>query len=56
MALSPTLWRTCRVLSGTTRLSLLQRIIRSPGLCVSDLAAAEGISLGRASQECALLS
>jgi DNA-binding transcriptional ArsR family regulator len=51
MALSPTLWRTCRVLSGTTRLSLLQRIIRSPGLCVSDLAAAEGISLGRASQE-----
>ena len=30
MALSPTLWRTCRVLSGTTRLSLLQRIIRSP--------------------------
>ena len=30
---------------------MLQRIIRSPGLCVSDLAAAEGISLGRASQE-----
>ena len=51
MALSPTLWRTCRVLTGTTRLSLLRRIIRNPGQSVSELAAAEKIDLARASQE-----
>ena len=51
MALSPTLWRTCRVLSGGTRLALLRRVIKHPGLSVSELAAAEKIDLARASQE-----
>jgi DNA-binding transcriptional ArsR family regulator len=51
MSLSPTLWRTCRVLSGPTRLALFRRIAGSPGQCVSHLATAEGISLPRASQE-----
>ena len=41
MALSPTLWRTCRILSGGTRLALLRRVIKHPGLSVSELAAAE---------------
>ena len=49
--LSPTLWRTCRILAGVTRLSLLRRIIQVPGQCVSDLAKAEKISKPRASQE-----
>ena len=51
MALSPTLWRTCRVLAGKTRLALYRRIIQSPGQSVSALAGAERISVGRASQE-----
>ncbi len=51
MALSPTLWRTCRVLSGRLRLALFRRIIASPGQCVSQLAQAENISIPRASQE-----
>ena len=49
--LSPTLWRTCRVLSGPTRISLFRRIIQGPGQCVSELAKAEKISRPRASQE-----
>lgn len=49
--LSPTLWRTCRILSGATRLSLFRRIIEIPGQCVSTLAQAERISRPRASQE-----
>lgn len=51
MGLSPTLWRTCRVLSGPTRLSLFRRIIEEPGQFVSQLAKAENISIPRASQE-----
>ena len=51
MTLSPTLWRTCRVLSGSTRLALFRRIVKNPGLSVGALAKAEQISLGRASQE-----
>ena len=51
MALSPSLRRTCRVLAGGTRLALLRRIIKHPGLSVSELAAAEKIDLARASQE-----
>ena len=51
MALSPTLWRTCRVLSGATRLALLRRIIRTPGMSVGALADAEGLGIGRTSQE-----
>ena len=49
--MSPTLWRTCRVLSGPTRISLFRRIIQVPGQCVSELANAEKISRPRASQE-----
>lgn len=49
--LSPTLWRTCRVLSGKTRLALLRRVVNDPGLTVSNLADSLAISLPRASQE-----
>lgn len=49
--LSPTLWRTCRILSGATRLALFRRIIGQPGQCVSELAQAERLSWPRASQE-----
>lgn len=49
--LSPTLWRTCRVLSGKTRISLFRRILQIPGQCVSELAQVEKISRPRASQE-----
>ncbi|MBU1694846.1 MAG: ArsR family transcriptional regulator [Verrucomicrobia bacterium] len=51
MELHPTLWRTCRVLAGVTRLRLLRQICRVPGLRVSDLATLEGIGESRASQE-----
>ena len=51
MALSPTLWRTCRVLSGETRLALFRDIVRNPGGSVSQLADGEKISWSRASQE-----
>lgn len=49
--LNPTLWRTCRVLSGATRLRLLRRIIDRPGQNVSQLAEAEKIGVSGASQE-----
>ncbi len=49
--LHPTLWRTCRMLSGQTRLELFRRIVAHPGLTVSDLASQLRISLPRASQE-----
>lgn len=49
--LNPTLWRTCRVLAGATRLRLLQRLLKDPGRTVSALAEAEQISRPRASQE-----
>lgn len=51
MDLNPTLWRTCRVLTGPTRLRLLRLVLTTPGLTVSRLAAEAGISLSRASQE-----
>lgn len=51
MALTPTLWRTSRVLAGPTRLGLLRRILAVPGSRVGELAAAEGLSESRASQE-----
>ena len=51
MALTPTLWRTCRVLAGPTRLELLRRIIDLPDQCVSELTEAAGLSETRASQE-----
>ncbi len=51
MALSPTLWRTARVLAGETRLGLLRRIVAEPGQTVSRLADSMELSLPRASQE-----
>lgn len=51
MQLNPTLWRTCRVLAGPTRLRLLRLILAKPGATVSRLAADAGIGLSRASQE-----
>lgn len=51
MQLNPTLWRTCRVLAGPTRLRLLRLILAKPGATVSRLAADADISLSRASQE-----
>ena len=49
--LHPTLWRTCRVLSGKTRLDLLRAIANSPDQTVTHLAAQLSISVPRASQE-----
>lgn len=51
MTLQPTLWRTCRILAGDTRLRLLRNVVREPGLTVSRLAELTGIKLSRASQE-----
>ncbi len=49
--LHPTLWRTCRVLSGRTRLRLLRHVLETPGLNVSQLAGLVGIGVSDASQE-----
>lgn len=49
--LNPTLWRTCRVLAGRTRLKLLRQLHDRPGQNVSELARAVGIGLSDASQE-----
>ncbi|MDD2240726.1 MAG: helix-turn-helix domain-containing protein [Kiritimatiellae bacterium] len=51
MALSPTLWRTARVVAGETRLELLRHILAEPGLSVTELADSLDLSLSRASQE-----
>jgi DNA-binding MarR family transcriptional regulator len=49
--LNPTLWRTCRALSGHTRLHLFHHIVQDPGLNVSQLAERVGIGISDASQE-----
>lgn len=49
--LNPTLWRTCRILAGKTRLSLLRRLLKDPGQTVTRLAEIEELSVSRASQE-----
>lgn len=49
--LHPTLWRTCRMLSGKTRLDLLRLVLDRSGQTVTVLAAQLKISLPRASQE-----
>jgi len=49
--LNPTLWRTCRMLSGSTRIHLLRRLEDHPGGNVSELARAVGVGLSAASQE-----
>ncbi len=51
MQLTPTLWRTCRVLSGSTRLELLRLILKTPDQCVTELMEAVGLSESRISQE-----
>ncbi len=49
--LNPTLWRTCRMLTGTNRVRLLRELHDHPGQSVSQLAAALGIGPSDASQE-----
>ncbi|HQG74777.1 MAG: helix-turn-helix domain-containing protein [Kiritimatiellia bacterium] len=49
--LNPTLWRTCRVLAGETRLKLIRQLHQSKGAGVTDLAKAVGIGGSDASQE-----
>lgn len=49
--LHPTLWRTCRILGGKTRLRLFRRVVATPDQSVTVLARQLGISVPRASQE-----
>jgi DNA-binding transcriptional ArsR family regulator len=49
------IWKTCRVLANTTRLQILRRLFRGAELCVSDVAAIEGVSDTVASQHLRLL-
>jgi predicted transcriptional regulator len=49
--LNPTLWRTCRMLSGMTRIRLLRCLEEQPGRNVSELAGAVGVGLSATSQE-----
>ena len=49
--LNPTLWRTCRTLSGHTRIALLRALLSTPGQPVIRLAEQVGIGRSDASQE-----
>ena len=49
--LNPSLWRTCRMLSGMTRIHLLRCLTEYPGRNVSQLASAVGVGLSATSQE-----
>ena len=49
--LNPTLWRTCRMLAGLTRIKLLRQLHDHPGQNIAMLADALGISRPYASQE-----
>lgn len=49
--LNPTLWRTCRMLCGPTRIRLLRGLEENPGRNVSEMAQAVGIGLSAASQD-----
>ena len=49
--LNPTLWRTCRMLSGSTRIRLLRALHDQPGLNVTEYARALNIGRSDASQE-----
>jgi DNA-binding transcriptional ArsR family regulator len=51
MVLTPTLWRTSRVLAGPVRLNLLRQILAGGAPCVTEMAEAAGLSEPRASQE-----
>ena len=49
--LNPTLWRTCKMLAGKTRVRLLRQLHEHPGECVSALGKRIGIGESAASQE-----
>ena len=49
--LNPTLWRTCRMLAGKTRIKLLRQLHDCPGQNIAALADALGICRPYASQE-----
>lgn len=49
--LHPTLWRTCKMLAGNTRIRLLRQLHDHPGECVSNLGKRVGIGEATASQE-----
>ena len=49
--MNPTLWRTCRMLAGATRVKLLRQLHARPGRSVTKLAQATGIGVSDASQE-----
>jgi DNA-binding transcriptional ArsR family regulator len=49
--LNPTLWRTCRMLTGATRVKLLRQLHDQPGRSISALAQAVQIGISDASQE-----
>ena len=49
--LNPTLWRTCKMLVGNTRIRLLRELREHPGECVSALGKRAGIGESAASQE-----
>lgn len=50
-SLNPTLWRTCKMLTGKTRIRLLRELYRDPGKHVSALGTCVGIRHAAASQE-----
>lgn len=50
MKLTPTLWRTCRVLASRRRMKLLKQVFETPGQTVTVLADAVGIPLHVASR------
>ena len=50
-SLNPTLWRTCRMLAGITRMKLFRELYTNPGLSVSALGHLAGIRQPAASQE-----
>lgn len=54
--LRPTLWRTCRVIAGKTRLQLLWLLFQNENQCVAVLADAVGISPQNASTQLRALS
>ncbi|MGI5869231.1 MAG: ArsR family transcriptional regulator [Kiritimatiellia bacterium] len=47
--LSPTLWRTCRVLANPNRLRCLKAVLKTPGLTVEDVAASVRLSESKTS-------
>ena len=48
-SLSPTLWRTCRVLANPNRVRCLKAVLKCPGRSVEDVAAAVGLTEVKAS-------